>query len=172
MEKNWAHIYFRTDRPIPCSRLTYIVSLKAERVSEFRFSGTRNQPKNGLKARPNVWFCKVPQHLQCAPLWKIKHLAKNEEKPCSTCLQSIFRPIPGSDFGYSRIPPLVWKRYYNCFFIRTLRTPSRPALNFHENSKFTKDTCVLLFSREGIILVAKKGGDRFLIVITASASAT
>ena len=66
----------------------------AKRVPKIRFSGTRNQPKNGFKA---IWtrlffiFChifKVIQHLLCAPLWKIikygKNLAKNEEKPCST----------------------------------------------------------------------------------------
>ena len=35
-----------------------------------------------------------------------KNLAKNEEKPCSTCLKSIFRMIPGTrktDFGHAPI---------------------------------------------------------------------
>ena len=46
------------------------------------------------------WFFKVQQHLQCTPLWKIikydKSLAKNEEKPCSTCI----KPISLGQCGY------------------------------------------------------------------------
>ena len=37
-------------------------------------------------------------------------MAKNEEKPCSTCLQPIFQLIPGTrklDFWVTQIPPLV-----------------------------------------------------------------
>ena len=94
--------------------------LVAERVHEIWVLGTWNQPKKWVEGKSNKaflhfvpkfchiwWFFKVPQHLQRAPLWKIikygKKLAKNEEKPCSTCLQPIFRLILGtrkSDFGY------------------------------------------------------------------------
>ena len=93
----------------------------------FQFSDvivTRNQPKNGFKAR---WtrlffifyqifgifddFSKFQSIYQCNWFWKIiksaKILAKNEEKPCSTCIIPIspwhcMYPNPGF-----RVPVLL-----------------------------------------------------------------
>ena len=85
------------------------------------FSGnTRSQPKNGLEGieQTKLFFISLPNFVpylmiffsKCiaAKLWKIvkygKNLAKNEEKPCSTCLEPIFWLIPStrkSNFRYS-----------------------------------------------------------------------
>jgi len=99
----------------------------AERIPEIRFSGTWNQPKSGLmSSRTRLFFIifakfsaifddfsKFRSIFCYAPLWKIikygKILAKNEEKPCSTCLQ----PISPWHDGYPKckfrvpIPPLL-----------------------------------------------------------------
>lgn len=93
----------------------------AERILEIRFSGTWNQPKNGfMSGRTRRFFIILPNFLPyfddfskfssifCyVPLWKIinygKILAKNEENPCSTCLQPI---SPKCEFRVP-IPPLL-----------------------------------------------------------------
>ena len=58
------------------------------------------------------WFFKVPQSLWRTPLWKkSSNMAKNEEKPCSTCLQPIspnYCRYPKSGFRVP-VPPLATK---------------------------------------------------------------
>ena len=105
-------------------RENYWLELVAEQVPKIRVSGgTHSAIKKWVEGKLEQSFCSFLANF-CCELWKIikyfKNLVRNEEKPYSTCLQTIFGLISGSqklDFENNRpIPPLVGANLFRGFF--------------------------------------------------------